>query len=272
VKIPTCLTIAGSDSGGEAGVQADLKTFSHFNAFGTSAITATTAQNPQRIISLNPVSSKCLDDQLSAVLDYFHISHIKIGLLATSEQIKIVATKLDNVKHVIADPIMIATSGTQIMSDSDIAIYKKSLLPKVSILTPNWPEAEVLAERKIDSESDAINAMEKLFKLHNCKVYLKGGHSQKAGVDYFFDGIKTWRLSSKQLQIESSHGTGCRLSSAICASLAIGKNELESVTEAKNYVFTCLKNCSTLSDGKTVMNGSDHNFNNNKVEVTLLND
>lgn len=272
MNIPTCLTIAGSDSGGEAGIQADLKTFSHFNTFGTSAITATTAQNPQRIISLNPVSSKCLEDQLSAVLDFFSISHIKIGLLPTSEQIKIVAAKINKVSQVVADPIMIATSGTRIMSESDIDLYKKILLPKVSILTPNWPEAEILSEMKIDSERDAITAIKKLFKLYSCKVYLKGGHSQEAGVDYFFDGSKTWRLASEKLRIESSHGTGCRLSSAICASLSIGKNDLEAVTEAKNYVFTCLSNCSTLNHGQMVMNGSNHNFNTNKVEVKLLND
>jgi hydroxymethylpyrimidine/phosphomethylpyrimidine kinase len=271
MKTPICMTIAGSDSGGEAGIQADLKTFNDHGLFGTSVITATTAQNPAKIISINPVSPQALQDQLQA-LSYFHIPFIKTGLLISPTQIDIVANEIQG-QTLITDPIIASTSGAEIMNAETLTNFKNKLLPKVSLLTPNWPEAEILSGLKIDSIQAIKNILKSLYNQYGCHIYLKGGHSKEPTKDYFYDGKQITLLNAESITIKSSHGTGCRLSSAICAALAKGEDKLKAAISAKRYVHACLKSCISLSEGTQLMHTQGHSpSKNNSIIVKSIND
>lgn len=245
---PVCLTIAGSDSGGEAGIQADLTTFKDFNCHGLSAITANTAQNPSMIISLNPVSPNCLRDQLKALNDYFDLKHIKTGLLPNIKTMEIILEIIPNESILVSDPLIASTSGTVIMNSECLHFFKNTFAKRIDFITPNLPEAEIL----LGSEF-ALNDVMNLNEFARKGVLLKGGHSQNPGVDYYSDDKSIWQLESPELQIKSSHGTGCRISSGLCAALAIGKDPIEAAISAKNYVFHSLKSCKKAPNNKWLM-------------------
>ena len=263
-----CLTIAGSDSGGEAGIQADLKTFSDLRAYGISAITAVTAQNPEKVISVNPVSKDALRDQIKAA-DYFKPIFIKSGLLYTVDHIEVVIEYIDSNKTLVTDPLLISTSGKELMKRDAYEIFKSTLLPKTSLITPNLPEMEKLTDSKIKSEDDIKDAIKRLYDVIESAIYLKGGHSQSPGTDYLFDGNELVRLSCDEVTVRSSHGTGCRLSSALCASMANGQSLLEAAISAKNYVLNCLKSSSQLRNGLYVMDSAGMS-NKNNIEIETL--
>ncbi len=270
MTIPTCLTIAGSDSGGEAGIQADLQVFRDFNVHGTCAITANTAQNPKNINSVNPVPTDVLKDQIIAITDYFNPSFTKTGLLVSNEQITTIAETITK-KTIIADPIMISTSGKEIMTPGTIEHYKQTLIPRALVLTPNWPEATVLTGIKITNDKCAIDAIKYLHDHFGCNVYLKGGHSDSPGIDYLHNGQNTWKLCSPEINIKSSHGTGCRLSSAICSSLANGQPLLEAAIKAKNYVYRSLLSCKLLNNNSYMMSSPGLAATlQNSIEVDLI--
>lgn len=240
-----CLTIAGSDSGGEAGIQADLATFRDFSCHGLCAITALTAQNPASIIALHPTPATALEDQLRAIFDYFKVKYIKTGLLPTVETMRTIIKCLPAEVELISDPIIASSSAKTIMDEAAINFYKNEFTQKITYMTPNFPEALILTGKEFCPEQ-----LSSLSQLSKGGFFLKGGHSDSCGTDYFADGNKLWKLTSPTLNIKSSHGTGCRLSSAFCAGLANGHSPLQAAILAKNYVYHALKSCPMTSQGQ----------------------
>ena len=264
---PVCLTIAGSDSGGEAGVQADLQTFQDFNCHGLSAITAVTAQNPKEIISLNEVDVSTVQDQLLALKNFFEIKYIKTGILPSAEIMRAILEIIPDDATLISDPLIQSTSGKELMSDKTLAFFKEHFIKRVNFLTPNIPELETLTESSFSSEYSVKEIIQKL----SCdNVFLKGGHSTKPGLDYFYDG-RLWKLEAPEVKIKSSHGTGCRISSALCAALASGNSALDAAILAKNYVYHALKNCHKTKLNQWLL-GSPGNqeYLENKIEVSEI--
>ncbi len=244
-KIEPCvLTIAGSDSGGNAGVQADLRAFHVYGLHGCTVFAALTAQNPFGVKSVHPVPPKFIADQLDAVLDTYNIAALKTGMLATPAAIRAVAEKLKNhgeIKKVI-DPVMVATSGAKLIADEAIDVLKKKLLPLATLITPNLPEAEVLLRRKITSVKieDAVKELSQKF---SCAVLVKGGHAKgRAAEDVLFDGSCISRFSLPRLAKPiSTHGTGCSLAAALAAEFACGASIKEAVEGAKHYVYNSIR-------------------------------
>ncbi|MCM8526792.1 MAG: hydroxymethylpyrimidine/phosphomethylpyrimidine kinase [Lentisphaeraceae bacterium] len=263
MNTPVCLTIAGSDSGGEAGIQADLKTFSDFDCHGLSAITANTAQNPQKIMSLNPVSLNCLKEQLVALFSFFEVKFIKTGLLPNIDIMKEILKQIPDSAILICDPLIASTSGTKIMNEDSLGFFKKEFSSRIDYLTPNFPEAEFLLNSKFSNRD-----IPQLMNFARKGVFLKGGHSEKPGTDYFFDSKSCWELSAEEVEIKSSHGTGCRISSALCAALAKEKPPIEAAVLAKNYVYHTLNKCWKTSQNQWLMSSPGNIFSlENRVKV-----
>ena len=263
-----CLTIAGSDSGGEAGIQADLQTFADFDCHGLSAITANTAQNPQKILSLNTVPNKAIADQLISLFSYFDIKCIKTGLLPSVEIMKTILELIPDDSILVTDPIIASTSGTRIMPDQSLTFFKSTFSKRIDYLTPNMEEAEILSSQRPTISRNYYNSLRPFFRKG---LFLKGGHSARPGVDYFFDDDGSYKLESPLVEIRSSHGTGCRLSSALCAGLSLGNTAIESALSAKNYVYHALKSCQMTDKGQWLI-GSPGKAESlkNIVEVTEL--
>ena len=246
--VKCCLSIAGSDSGGEAGLQADLQAFAYFNCHGLNALAAVTAQNPEEIISRNEVGLACFEDQLKA-LQVFPIAAAKTGMLVSKSYIELLLNYLP--EKLVIDPLMISTSGMNLL-DADSCDYMKSeLIPKATILTPNLPEAEFLLGNKRGSMEDYSKA---LFQQYGVAVYLKGGHLDTGvSTDYFICADGLWSLSSEKLKAPAVHGTGCRLSAALCANLALGESLIDAAVAAKIYMQEALLSWARLSDGRAVL-------------------
>ena len=237
-----CLTIAGSDSAGEAGIQADLQTFNHFETIGLSAITAATAQNPKQVLSLNPLSEQALSDQLQACSQHFQIDCVKTGLIASPQQVKIISNFIKKHKlKLVIDPLIATSSGKKILNDVALSYFQKELLPQATFICPNIPEASTLSTVNITDESTLLTAGRQLKKQYQSNIIIKGGHSlESPGTDYLFTSEQDYKISTKAVEIKSSHGTGCRISSAIAAKIAQGANPLDSFLSAKEYVLNCL--------------------------------
>ncbi|AIF69216.1 hypothetical protein PAP_03995 [Palaeococcus pacificus DY20341] len=246
------LTIAGSDSGGGAGIQADLKTFAAFGVHGTSAITAVTAQNTLRVLSIFPLPPIEVYNQIRAVLDDFHVGAIKTGMLADEGIIKAVSLALKDVKvPLVVDPIIESTSGAKLLSDDDIELLKKEIIPKAFLVTPNIREAEVLSGLSIKSVEDMREAAVYIVKeLKARAVLIKGGHLKGArAVDvlYYKGGVKFY---SHPFVRGCTHGTGCALSAAITANLAKGKPLDEAITVSKEFISIAIKYASKVGKGE----------------------
>lgn len=255
----TALTIAGSDSSGGAGVQADIKTMTMNGIFATSAITALTAQNTTGVTGISEVSPDFLAKQIDAVFSDIRPDAVKVGMVSSAELIEVIADKLTEyqAKNVVVDPVMVATSGAKLISDDAIDTLKAKLFPLADILTPNIPEAEVLAEMKIKSVDDMITATEKISKAYNCAVLCKGGHSLNDANDLLFkDGKAKW-FNGKRIDNPNTHGTGCTLSSAIASNLAKGFELEASVERAKEYISGALGAMLDLGKGNGPI---AHNF------------
>lgn len=254
-RYPTALTIAGSDSGGCAGIQADLKTFSALGVFGTSVITAVTAQNTQEVRAVEILSPVIIRRQAEAILDDITVDAIKTGMLPTPEIIETVASVIDqyNVKNVIVDPVMVATSGAR-LTDSGIAdAFRKHLFTRAALITPNIPEAEALSGIPIHTEADFQKVAEIMIEQGCRAVLIKGGHfSKKKSTDILFDTQKGKSTVFKSTRIKSKnlHGTGCTLSSAIAAYLALGKDLENAVRVAKAYTCFAIRNGCKAITGK----------------------
>ena len=256
----TTLTIAGSDSSGGAGIQADLKTMTAHHVFGMSAITALTAQNTTGVTDILEVTPGFLGEQLDAVFTDIFPDAVKIGMVSGTELIRVIADRLRkyDAKNVVVDPVMVATSGARLISDDAIDTLKQNLFPLATLLTPNIPEAEILTHMSINSPEDMIEAAGKLSSQFQCAVLCKGGHQINDANDLLFhDGEYHW-FRGKRIDNPNTHGTGCTLSSAIAANLAKGFDLDSAVKNAKDYLSQALEAMLDLGAGRGPMK---HNFN-----------
>ena len=258
-RTPSALTIAGSDSGGGAGVQADLKTFAAHGVHGLSAITALTAQNTRGVSSVHVPPVEFLRAQIDACFDDFDIGAVKIGMLANADVIDAVAAALEHYKPavVILDPVMVATSGAALLDTSALAALRNRILPLASLVTPNIPEAQMLTGLAIGSAEDAVAAMVELHRLGARAVLLKGGHLEEGDyvIDRFSDGLSLRTFVHPRLPLRA-HGTGCTLAAAIAARLCANEPIAAACEGAGNYVFDALR--AGYSPGRSDITLLDH--------------
>ena len=237
----TVLTIAGSDSGGGAGIQADIKAISAMGCYAASAITAITVQNTLGVQAVHPVPLDILRGQIDAVLSDIGADAVKIGMLHSSEVVILVAEMIEKygIRNVVLDPVMVSTSGHRLIEEDAVEVIKSRLLPLARVITPNVPEAEILAGCKIAGEDEFEAIARRLSDNGNVSVLMKAGHlSGDSLVDYFYNAEDDTitRLQSKRVQTKNTHGTGCTLSSAFAASLAKGENLTDAAISAKRYI------------------------------------
>lgn len=251
MKIKTALTIAGSDSSGGAGIQADIKTMTCNGVFAMSAITALTAQNTTGVTAIQEVPPDFLKEQIKDVVTDIFPDAVKTGMVSSSALIKTIAESIRefNLKNIVVDPVMVATSGAKLISDEAIETLKKELLPLSTVITPNIPEAQVLYGSEITSEKEMQKAAEGISKKFNCAVLLKGGHNLNDANDYLFDGTEGTWFYGKRIENPNTHGTGCTLSSAIASNLAKGLSLAQSVKNSKDYISGALEAMLDLGKG-----------------------
>ena len=247
----TALTIAGSDSCGGAGIQADIKTMTANGVYAMSAITALTAQNTTGVTGIMEVTPEFLSLQLEAIFTDIYPDVVKTGMVSSGELIKTISATLKkyNARNIVVDPVMVATSGAKLISDEAIEILKAELLPLATVITPNIPEAEVLSGMTIKNEEDMIAAAKAIYEKFNCNVLLKGGHQINDANDLLYrDGGYVW-FKGKRIDNPNTHGTGCTLSSAIASNLAKGENLDDAVKHAKEYISGALAAMLDLGKG-----------------------
>ncbi len=252
----TALTIAGSDSSGGAGIQADIKTMTAHRVYAMSAITALTAQNTKGVTGIAEVAPDFLKAQLEAVFTDIYPDAVKIGMVASGGLIRIIAEVLKKyeAKNIVVDPVMVATSGSKLISDEAVDTLKEYLLPVADLLTPNIPEAEALSGMTIQSERDMIEAAKKIGETYHCAVLCKGGHRINDANDLLYrNGSVTW-FHGKRIDNPNTHGTGCTLSSAIASNLAKGYDLTAAVEKAKSYLSGALEAGLDLGAGSGPMN------------------
>ena len=255
-KVKTALTIAGSDSCGGAGIQADIKTMTMNGVYAMSAITALTAQNTLGVTGIMDVSQEFLSQQLDAIFTDIYPDAVKIGMVSQSELIKIISDKLKQyeAKNIVVDPVMVATSGAKLIADDAVDTLKEQLIPLASLLTPNIPEAEILSDMEIKAEADMEEAAKRISEGFGCAVLLKGGHKVNDANDLLYSqGTMTW-FPGKRINNPNTHGTGCTLSSAIASNLAKGYTMPEAVKKAKDYISGALEDMLDLGQGSGPMN------------------
>lgn len=252
-KIPNVLTIAGSDSGGGAGIQADLKTFTAHHVYGMSVITALTAQNTLGVQGIYPVEPSFIKQQMTSVFDDISIDAIKIGMLASSDIINVLATalKLHLNIPIVLDPVIVATSGDKLLADDAYTTLIEKLFPLAFVITPNRKETEILAKMSINTVDDMKKAAGKLHKLGPKYVVVKGGdlHNIKEAIDVLFDGNTFMLFSHKKINTKNTHGTGCTFSSAIAANLAKREDIYQAVKKAKQYISHAIETSDILRVG-----------------------
>lgn len=254
----TALTIAGSDSGGGAGIQADLKAFAANGVYGMSVITAVTAQNTQEVRSVQNIEPAIITDQIEAVFEDLPVDAVKIGMLSSAEIVATVAQTLKKYSptQLVLDPVMVSKGGHHLLQQEAMQALKKEMIPLASIVTPNIPEAEVLTGMTILTPDDMKEACLIIKKLGAHTVLLKGGHLEGPPNDLFYDGEAFHWIKGERIHTKNTHGTGCTLSSAIAANLAKGATMLEAVTEAKRYITIAIEHSLSLGHG----HGPTHHF------------
>jgi hydroxymethylpyrimidine/phosphomethylpyrimidine kinase len=245
-RVYKALTIAGSDSGGGAGIQADLKTFQELKVFGMSALTAVTAQNTLGVQGVYPLSVEAVKQQIESIGTDLGTDAVKTGMLFSSEIIQAVAEKIKQFgwKNIVVDPVMIAKGGAPLLQDEAVSALKNDLLPLATVITPNIPEAEVLTEMSIRTLEDRQKAAKRLHELGVKYVVIKGGHDEgeSEAVDLLYDGEEFSYFKSKRVETKHTHGTGCTFAAAITAELAKGSNVKEAVQTAKDFIQAAIEN------------------------------
>lgn len=259
MKKRTALTIAGSDCSGGAGIQADLKTMTMNGVYAMSAITAMTAQNTTGVSAIQESSPEFLGQQIDAVFEDIYPDAVKIGMVASSELIRVITDRLKahKAKNVVVDPVMVATSGSSLMKTDAVQTLVDELLPLATLVTPNIPEAQVLSGLSIESKEDMVMAAKKISEDCHCAVLVKGGHSINDANDLLYANGETVWFTEKRIDNPNTHGTGCTLSSAIAANLAKGYSLGDSVRRAKDYISGALAVMLDLGQGFGPM---DHAF------------
>ena len=268
-----CLSIAGSDSGGGAGIQADLEAFRAFDCFGTTAITAITAQNPGGVRAIHPVPADVVAAQIEAVLEAFSVGAVKTGMLFSADIIAAVAGALGRAQQsvqVVVDPVMIATSGVSLLQDDAIRALHEHLLPLASLITPNLPEAEIIVGDSLPTDDSVIAAAGELVIRLGVSVLIKGGHREGGhACDVLATPGQIYLLDAPRLAAACTHGTGCALSAAIAAGLAHGKSMLDAVADAKAYVFHAIANCHQVGPATHALR-PDPAWSRDTIEITHL--
>ncbi|MDE6967568.1 MAG: bifunctional hydroxymethylpyrimidine kinase/phosphomethylpyrimidine kinase [Clostridia bacterium] len=254
----TALTIAGSDCSGGAGVQADLKTMSAHGVFGMSVIVTVVAENTSRVISIEDMPAKIIKDQITAVFEDIKVDAVKIGMLSSPECINAVYEKLLEYKpnNIVVDPVMYAKNGCPLMPESSIAVLLKTIVPLATVITPNIPEAECIANMKITSREDMMTACRKIYNTGVRNVLVKGGHYDGDAMDILYDGKEFFTFVTERVDTKNTHGTGCTLSSSIASNLALGHSVYDSVRLAKEYVTGAIKHSLDIGKG----NGPTNHF------------
>lgn len=248
----SALTIAGSDSSGGAGIQADLKTFAALGVYGTSAITAITAQNTVGVIEMLPLSADLVTAQIEAVAGDIALHATKTGMLATAAIVEAVAAAIDelDLPLVVVDPVMISKSGARLLDDDGIQVLRVELLPRCAVVTPNIPEAEVLSGRRIGSIEQARAAAHDIHQIGGSAVVITGGHGDGDEiVDLLFDGSMFTELRTARIDTSNTHGTGCTFASAVAAHLALGHSVVDAVVGAQAYVLGAIQHALPLGRG-----------------------
>jgi len=258
-KIKTALSVAGSDSSGGAGIQADIKTMTMNGVYAMSAVTALTAQNTLGVRAILDSTPEFLKEQLDAVFEDIFPDSVKIGMVSSSELIDVIADRLRfyNAKNIVVDPVMVATSGSALIKTDAIKTLAEKLLPIATLVTPNLPEAEILSDMKISNKEDIIKSAKFIEKNYGCCVLLKGGHSINDANDLLCEKGRLVWFEGKRIDNPNTHGTGCTLSSAIASNLAKGFTLAESVQRAKEYISGALSAQLDLGQGSGPMM---HNF------------
>lgn len=243
IYMKNCLSIAGSDCSGGAGIQADLKTFSANGCFGMSVIVSVVAENTSRVISIQNITSEVIKDQIDAIFEDIEVDAIKVGMLSDIEAMKTVAKKLReyNPKITVIDPVMIAKGGCALMQPDALGTLKDEIIPLAYLLTPNIPEAETITGMKIDSVNNMKAAAKMIYNIGAKNILIKGGHLSGDAIDILFDGKRYYSFTNERINTHNTHGTGCTLSSAITANLANGMDMPKAVEEAKKYVTMAIK-------------------------------
>ncbi len=245
------LSIAGSDSSGGAGIQADLKTMTAHKVYGMTAITALTAQNTTGVTAILESTPEFLGQQIEACLSDIPCDAAKIGMLPSADQVRVVHEKLTKfkVKNLVLDPVMVATSGSSLMKDETAEVMAKLLFPISRVITPNIPEAQALTGLSVSTREDMEKAAKELGDTYGCAVLVKGGHSIEDACDVLYEEGEFIWFNGKRIDSSNTHGTGCTLSSAIASNLALGKSLTDSITSAKKYVADAIESGLNLGKG-----------------------
>jgi hydroxymethylpyrimidine/phosphomethylpyrimidine kinase len=256
MKIPVALTIAGSDSGGGAGIQADVKTFAALGVHGTSAITAVTAQNTLTVTDILEVSPGMVTAQIDAVMSDFEVMAAKTGMLASSKVIEAVAAAITKhgIPNLVVDPVMIAKGGASLLRDDAIGALRLLMLPLATVITPNLPEAEVILGRLVRTLDERKQAARDLVALGAHAAVVKGGHSEDDVTDIYWDGIEMVELTGTRFPTTNTHGSGCVFSAAIAAGLAKGLEPLAAVKGAKEFISGAIEHSLELGFGHGPVN------------------
>jgi hydroxymethylpyrimidine/phosphomethylpyrimidine kinase len=259
---PVALTIAGSDSSGGAGIQADLKTFAALGVYGASVITALTAQNTKGVSGIQQVPADFVTAQIDAVMDDLDVKAVKIGMVAQLATIDAIAAGLTrwSLRHVVLDPVMVATSGDRLLATDAVEALRTKLIPRASLITPNLPEAAALLDEPVASSEAAIESQGKRLLALGCPaVLIKGGHGQGAqSIDYLLTGNGAIALAAPRIATKNTHGTGCSLSSAIAAGLAKGEDMETAIRNAKVWLSAAIAAADRLGVGHG--HGPIHHF------------
>ena len=253
---PIALTIAGSDSGGGAGIQADLKAFAAMGVYGASVVTAITAQNTVQVTAVHEVPVDVITAQIRAVLSDMGANAVKTGMLSSSSIIGAVASELEGagVERLVVDPVMVAKSGDSLLRSDAVEALKTQLLPLATVVTPNIPEAEVLTGTSIENREDARRAAEAIYAMGPRIVVVKGGHLEGPPTDLFYDGEGFRELHAPRIDTKNTHGTGCTFASAIAAGLAKGLEPWDAVVEAKTFITEAIQNAYPVGQGHGPVN------------------
>ena len=256
--LPTALTVAGSDSSGGAGIQADLKTFSALGVFGMSVITAITAQNTLGVTAIRDMDEDIVAAQIAAVFDDISVGAVKVGMLSSAGITKTVAASLAKyqAKNVVVDPVMVSKSGSRLLRPEAIAALKEHLFPLASVITPNLYEAGELVGFPVETRSDMEEAARSLYKFGPRYIVVKGGHLSGAACDILYDGDTFIYFENDRIDTVHTHGTGCTFSSAIASGLAKGMDIEQAVKQAKTYITGAIKHGFPLGKGV----GPTHHF------------
>ncbi len=259
-QIPSAMTIAGSDSGAGAGIQADLKTFAAMGVYGTSVLTAITAQNTVAVTAVHEVPVDIIAAQIDAVVTDIGVDAVKTGMLSSTAIIECVAASLakhseiPGLRRLVVDPVMVAKSGDSLLREDAVGVLRDRLLPLAAVVTPNIPEAETLTGLKIVTEDDVRNAAKAIIAMGAASVVVKGGHREGPATDLYYDGSSFREFTSPRIETANTHGTGCTFASAVAAGLAKGLATEDAVGQAKEYVTEAIRSSFSIGRGHGPLN------------------